>query len=1271
MYKILASVLAILLSTQMIVPLAFAAEQSEGKAGKGSRDVGASELSGEAALGAASLTIPRTSSTASGTTVSAASVEKNATSSLAAKPDAAEAAALSAESAAQTGASASAGGSTGASASTGVSAGTSVGTSASTTEDATPSTADPAALPTASNSNAAKSAHFSLNQNTIGNDGLSTSVTITLDCSGKEGDSFVLKISKGETYGLSDLDFEKIGTLGASKLSEDSQYYYITDTLSQAGSFNQSITLSQKNNYAGQPLLKEIGEATKTVELSSGGEAIQEESFTQYIKPGINPSVKRINPTTSSAPAVIPHVNYTYEVNLGENTGVDDSTSYSSAQANSGINYGTTVIIPVPEGFQLDVEATAASNGFTDGATITQEGGAGSALVISVPKGAGAQYHQAKPGYKLVGSYEIPIPESDVNLTASGTAHVETKVNEKGDVISADFSPWTEVIRGLSSGLGAGSVKTSASGVSTSRELLLDEDESNDPGFLNTFGFDNDSVLVLKEGAELGSNPTFTIDVANGMAASSIKTPAGSGNLAGTKSFSYQVTYNDGTTAEGTIDAGASLDASEGKTIKQVILKPDQVLPGARSDNTSTNTRGNNFIVYGKVSKTYLWDDDAHKAGDAVSVGDTLTSSFSFEVEKMPNNKGEMRASVKSSAWSEQKVIGAESLKTSLSVWTYQSSRMPGVADAGKTAVTGTGNSNDTTDTIYEPIFYTVLPTGLTYNGKVEWLAGNPQVSTFWTGSGADAHQVIKADYSGTGYSFKTKTSAVNAFHLAADGDLMPGTYQIYTFVTTSTGMTNKKVTDEKQWNSEMTEGHADKTYCVGTSNWTVLQAKALMPFSVASGNLDEGHFIHAGRSDDKGSEDMAFAVNIINATANEVKGAKLAVNLPATDDGVSEFNFTLNGPISLDGTQSQQAKVYYSTEKFDLSQVSAPDTGNLLTASQVSDWSQVKAVLIDAGNMAGNTTLGRVLIEGKDATLDNDAGKTAYLSYTLYSNDLLPSRVGLKDGARIAVEGTSTVGTVLQYIDDQGVTQSIPLNFTRSYRNNKDHISAEDFPKSLNDFGADDQAKIAGILNLLGGKYEPDKDQFPSAVLDNGTKTWSSDLENKVVAFGDLARPYADGDQVVYKLIQVPQNPDEPGDKPGDGGDNPGGGDNPDGGDSGDKPGDGGDSGDGDKPGDGGDSGDNPSDGGDSHGDNPDQGTDPNDSNDPNDTHDSSTVPENNGLEAQNKAANHSEEQSNAASQKNLPQTGDGILLLVVSCVAILGIVGAAVAVFALRNKK
>lgn len=1204
MYKILASVLAILLSTQMVVPLAFAAEQSEGNAGKGSRDVAASELSEEAALGAASLTIPRTSSTASGTTVSAASAEKGATSSAAAKPGAVD------------------------------------------------STALPMASP--ANSNAAKSAHFSLNQNTIGNDGLSTSVTITLDCSGKEGDSFVLKISKGETYGLSDLDFEKIGTLGTSKLSEDSQYYYITDTLSQAGSFNQSITLSQKNNYAGQPLLKEIGEATKTVELSSGGETIQEESFTQYIKPGINPSVKRINPTTSSAPAVIPHVNYTYEVNLGENTGVDDSTSYSSAQANSGINYGTTVIIPVPEGFQLDAEATAASNGFTDGATITQEGGAGSALVVSVPKGAGAQYHQVKPGYKLIGSYEVPIPESDVNLTASGTAHAETKVNEKGDVISADFTPWTEVIRGLNSGLGAGSVKTSASGVSTSRELLLDEDENNDPGFLNTFGFDNDSALVLKEGAELGSNPTFTIDIANGMAASSIKTPAGSGNLAGTKSFSYQVTYNDGTTEEGTIDAGASLDASEGKTIKQVILKPDQVLSGARSDNASTNTRGNNFIVYGKVSKTYLWDDDAHKAGDAVSVGDTLTSSFSFEVEKMPNNKGEMRASVKSSAWSEQKVIGAESLKTSLSVWTYQSSRMPGVADAGKTAVTGTGNSNDTTDTIYEPIFYTVLPTGLTYNGKVEWLAGNPQVSTFWTGSGADAHQVIKADYSGTGYSFKTKTSAVNAFHLAADGDLMPGTYQIYTFVTTSTGMTNKKATDEKQWNPEMTEGHADKTYCVGTSNWTVLQAKALMPFSVASGNLDEGHFIHAGRSDDKGSEDMAFAVNIINATANEVKGAKLAVNLPATDDGVSEFNFTLNGPISLDGTQSQQAKVYYSTEKFDLVQASAPDTGNLLIASHVSDWSQVKAVLIDAGNMAGNTTLGRVLIEGKDATLDNDAGKTAYLSYTLYSNDLLPSRVGLKDGARIAVEGTSTVGTVLQYIDDQGVTQSIPLNFTRSYRNNKDHISAEDFPKSLNDFGADDQAKIAGILNLLGGKYEPDKDQFPSAVLDNGTKTWSSDLGNKVVAFGDLARPYADGDQVVYKLIQVPQNPDEPGDKPGDGGDNPGGGDSG-----------------GDKPGDGGDSGDNPSDGGDSHGDNPDQGTDPNDSNEPNDTHDSSTVPENNGSEAQNKAANHSEEQSNVVSQKNLPQTGDGILLLVVSCVAILGIVGAAVAVFALRNKK
>lgn len=195
MYKILASVLAILLSTQMVVPLAFAAEQSEGNAGKGSRDVAASELSEEAALGAASLTIPRTSSTASGTTVSAASAEKGATSSAAAKPSAADPAA-------QTGASASADGSTGASASASPSTGASTGTSPSTTDDTTPSTAeqtsaaDSAALPTASNSNAAKSAHFSLNQNTIGNDGLSTSVTITLDCSGKEGDSFVLKISK-------------------------------------------------------------------------------------------------------------------------------------------------------------------------------------------------------------------------------------------------------------------------------------------------------------------------------------------------------------------------------------------------------------------------------------------------------------------------------------------------------------------------------------------------------------------------------------------------------------------------------------------------------------------------------------------------------------------------------------------------------------------------------------------------------------------------------------------------------------------------------------------------------------------------------------------------------------------------------------------------------------------------------------------------------------------------------------------------------------------
>ena len=433
MYKILVSALAILLSTQMVVPLAFAADQPEVKTGTTLQNAGVSKLSGETTPRTASLTTSRAAEGATAVTPMspAASVaSEDATSSTA---ESAVSPVVSGEE-------------TSDSAVLSAAPATSEDAVSVTRENGTSSTTESTTSP--ANSNAAKSAHFSLNQNSIGNDGLSTSIIIVLDCSGKEGDSFVLKISKGETYGLSDLDFEKIGTLGTSKLSEDSQYYYLTDTLSQAGSFNQSITLSQKNNYAAQPLLKEIGETTKTVELSSGGETIQEELFTQYIKPGINPSVKRINPTISSAPAVIPHVNYTYEVNLGENTGVDDSTSYSSAQANSGINYGTTVTIPVPEGFQLDAEATAASNGFTDGTTITQEGGAESVLVISVPKGAGAQYHQAKPGYKLVGSYEIPIPESDVNLTASGTAHVDTKVNEKGDVISADFSPWTEAIRG-------------------------------------------------------------------------------------------------------------------------------------------------------------------------------------------------------------------------------------------------------------------------------------------------------------------------------------------------------------------------------------------------------------------------------------------------------------------------------------------------------------------------------------------------------------------------------------------------------------------------------------------------------------------------------------------------------------------------------------------------------------------------------------------------------------------------------------------------------
>ena len=56
MYKILASALAILLSTQMVVPLAFAADQPEAKTGTTLQNAGVSELSGETTSRTASLT---------------------------------------------------------------------------------------------------------------------------------------------------------------------------------------------------------------------------------------------------------------------------------------------------------------------------------------------------------------------------------------------------------------------------------------------------------------------------------------------------------------------------------------------------------------------------------------------------------------------------------------------------------------------------------------------------------------------------------------------------------------------------------------------------------------------------------------------------------------------------------------------------------------------------------------------------------------------------------------------------------------------------------------------------------------------------------------------------------------------------------------------------------------------------------------------------------------------------------------------------------------
>ncbi|WP_179394526.1 mucin-binding protein [Lacticaseibacillus absianus] len=929
---------------------------------------------------------------------------------------------------------------------------------------------------------------------TIGYNSGANSLEITYAMQATAGDSFSITVPAstavlGETE---DVAVTKLapqqGTTTVSPNADGS--LTVTNVFTAGGSYQQTITVPMKGNGRAQVTpLDEVGTTTLSGTYALNGEQIGTYQITQVVAPQADLATPtRVNPSVATVAGILPDTTYVYEFDVNETTGVGNEAN-SALLVNSAVNYGTTVTIPVPTGFVLDQALTDKLNGFTDGTTIVQDGGAGHDLVITVPKGAGGQNFDNKRGYLIAGAYAVAQADTATPLTASGVATMVQQISDDPtDTLTfTTGAAWTDNL--LPTGdAGAVNVEVALKGNSSaaSSQLLLDGDLTNDPEALETF-------TVNYNAAAATSALTITITVPDGYNADRLAVPAAdastSAYLPQTMSYQYTLTLADGTTETGTVAAGGVITRTGTAAIRQAVLTPDLVDAGAASGK---------FTLYGHLSAAY---DD----GTAVELDDQLTTTVTLAgIDDQLH------------AFSHTQTVTAASARAT--AYVYHGDKSAGAA-GGYVTMMGSGNYTLTTEEVFEPILYFVLPkdTGITsiqatlsseHDGQPR-VAGHPTITQF---QADDGRTVVKVDYTGTGESINTRTTGAGAsISLENLADALAGTSQFALYMTSpvtqivaasyGTSVSQPNVTD-----LSLTGGDAN-AILLGTADWAITTVPGV--YGASSAQADEPNPVTNAQSDKASTNPLTFYTSLTNNTGEVISGTvATVVNLPETGQNGSTFTFQMTGPVSLPAGIT--GTVYYATTQAVLAKDQTSfDTTGYVTADQVTDWTAIRSLYIQVDGLAANTTTGRLAIQGQTSVPEASlVGTIGYLQTGFFAPSLVVSTDDR--AASIAITGHSTLNARFHYVDAAGADQYVDLtDLSRTLAEQVDPVFA-DYPTTQDALSAVDQTLIPAGYQLSGE---------PLKLVAGGTNQILADAATA----GDLVmRGDFDGAYIQYELAPL-----------------------------------------------------------------------------------------------------------------------------------------------------
>ena len=991
--------------------------------------------------------------------------------------------------------------------------------------------------------------HLTISHNTVGNDGTDTGVTLSLFFNGQPGDIYTLTIPNSAAYsapgrdklsGAATLSGAQ-GTTTVKAVNGGLQYIY---TINQAASYALPITISRNNGYLAQrtPMTDTdpVGTYARLIQWSRTRNGVTEQMpslpLWQIIRPTWKPSDVTLTGYEGANVTRIPvNKTQTFFVAVNETNGVSNDGRVS-ALVNSALNSGTVITIPVPAHFTLDEAATMRRNAFSDRTTISQPGGSGHDVIITAPKGAGKQNWTTDwvkgKGYYLVGGFVMDMPADTTTLTAAdnplasnhgvGTIKQTVMTPTGASEISVPLTPFSANIIGASSKPQEGKMALYAYGNNGPATFLLDDDSTNDPAIVNFFGFGNLSVY------DFDHNYNIQLDLADGLFVNGFKTPV----LAGTTSYTYKYTRVDSSTVSGTVKAGEAVTDDSGKTIRKIELTPDLLKAATTTDSllqyhlggdygpTKQNNKADAIIVYGHLAKTL--DNGTPVTKQTILKSTISVSSPIFNASTIYSN------------WVNQTVYTEADLKAK--VGAELSSAVRDTADAERPGTTAAGKINlryasldKATNQIYEPIFYYVLPASAEYNAALG-LANpqngvQPQVTTTQVTKNGQTQTVVKIDYTGTGYYFKTDKdgygSDTDTVFFNNKNDAQPGNYAWAVYaVSPRTPLTNTQVVDSTVVGDDKLAG---PLYLLGDGKWTINVPASFYVPDMSKGNLNSAYENH-GQSDDKGTIAMSYQIKVANNTFLPLINPRLLTNLPQAGD--KSFEFQLTGPaefVPAGNIDAKDVKFYYSTQTQDINAPASPllmlfataaaDTTDrqisltgYKTADQVQDWSKIRSIVVDLPNIPMREMIGSFLLHGVDPTVTYDAGKVGPINAVMTADGRVPYEGSMTN---ITVRGTATVTARYHYQDAEGKDQHVDLlMLTKTYNDNKDTMKKSDFALT-------DEAK-----KLIPAGYElaPASDTNPGII--NGGKTWVTDAPNEKAAFDQVAKYYFDSDIVQYELV-------------------------------------------------------------------------------------------------------------------------------------------------------